>query len=463
MLTKFARVNVNKSTRQFATIASLKAREILDSRGNPTIEADVVTNDGQVFRAAVPSGASTGIYEALELRDKDEKRYLGKGVLKAVDNVHNILAPALKGLNVRDQGLIDKKMTEELDGTQNEWGWCKQKVGANAILAVSLALARAGAADKKVPLYLHLAELAGKRTDKFVTPVPSLNIINGGAHAGNNLEIQEFMIMPTGASTFREAMRLGAETYQHLQKLLKKKYGKSAANVGDEGGFGAPQIKDEYETLELILEAIKSAGHEGKIDIALDVAASEFLDSKTGNYNLSQKTGLNDRIMTPDQLIAHYESLVNKYPIKSIEDPFDQDDFEAYIKFTARVGDKVQIVGDDLLVTNPKRVQTGIDKKLVNALLLKVNQIGTVTESIEASNMSQKAGWGVMVSHRSGETEDSFIGDLVVGLGTGEIKSGAPCRSDRLAKYNQILRIEEELGNKAVYAGRNFRNTSKLL
>ena len=354
-------------------------------------------------------------------------------------------------------------MTEEIDGTQNEWGWCKQKVGANAILAVSLALARAGAADKKVPLYLHLAELAGKRTDKFVTPVPSLNIINGGAHAGNNLEIQEFMIMPVGAPTFREAMRIGAETYQHLQKLLKKKYGKSAANVGDEGGFGAPQIKDEYETLELIQEAIRSAGHEGKIAIALDVAASEFLDSKTGNYNLSQKTGLNDRILTPDQLIAHYESLVNKYPIKSIEDPFDQDDFASYVKFTARIGDKVQIVGDDLLVTNPKRVQTGIDKKLVNALLLKVNQIGTVTESIEASNMSQKAGWGVMVSHRSGETEDSFIGDLVVGLGTGEIKSGAPCRSDRLAKYNQILRIEEQLGNKAVYAGNHFRNTSKLL
>ena len=239
MLTKFARVRVNQS-RQFATIASLKAREILDSRGNPTIEADVITNDGQVFRASVPSGASTGIYEALELRDKDEKRYLGKGVLKAVENVDKILSPALKGLNVRDQGLIDKKMTEEIDGTQNEWGWCKQKVGANAILAVSLALARAGAADKKVPLYYHLAELAGKRTDKFVTPVPSLNIINGGAHAGNNLEIQEFMIMPTGAPTFREAMRLGAETYQHLQKLLKKKYGKSAANVGDEGGFGAP-------------------------------------------------------------------------------------------------------------------------------------------------------------------------------------------------------------------------------
>jgi enolase len=462
MLSKISR-GISHSNRKFSTIAQIKAREILDSRGNPTIEADIVTSEGQVFRAAVPSGASTGIYEALELRDKDEKRYLGKGVLKAVDNVHKILCPALKGLTVTDQVKIDKKMVEEIDGTQNEWGWCKQKVGANAILAVSLALARAGAADKKVPLYQYLAGLAGKRTDKFVTPIPSLNIINGGAHAGNSLEIQEFMIMPTGATSFREAMRLGAETYHHLQKILKKKYGKSAANVGDEGGFGAPQIKDENETLELILEAIQSAGHTGKIDIALDAAASEFYDGKTGNYNLSQKTGKNDRILTPTQLVDLYESLTKKYPIKSIEDPFDQDDFKAYQQLTQRIGKDIQIVGDDLLVTNPKRVQQGIDNKWVNALLLKVNQIGSVTESIEASNMSQKAGWGVMVSHRSGETEDNFIGDLVVGLGTGEIKSGAPCRSDRLAKYNQIIRIEEELGNRSVFAGRNFRDTSKLL
>ncbi len=269
-----------------------------------------------------------------------------------------------------------------------------------------------------------------------MTPVPSLNIINGGAHAGNSLEIQEFMILPTGASSFSEAMRLGAETYHSLAKLIKQKYGKSAANVGDEGGFGAPQIKDESETLVLIMEAIQKAGHAGKIEIGLDVAASEFYDAKAKTYNMSQKLGKTDRVMTPDELTNLYERLVNTYPIKSIEDPFDQDDFDAYAKMTARLGDRVQIVGDDLLVTNPKRVQTGIDKKLVNALLLKVNQIGSVTESIEASNMSQKAGWGVMVSHRSGETEDNFIADLVVGLGTGEIKSGAPCRSDRLAKYN---------------------------
>jgi len=284
MLSKVAQ---KSSQRRFATIANIKAREIIDSRGNPTIEADVITNEGKLFRAAVPSGASTGIYEALELRDKDPNRYLGKGVQKAVQNVHNILSPALKGQDVTQQVKIDKKMVEELDGTQNEWGWCKQKVGANAILAVSLAVARAGADAKKVPLYQYLAELAGKPTHKYVTPVPSLNIINGGAHAGNSLEIQEFMILPTGAHSFSEAMRLGAETYHSLAKLVKQKYGKSAANVGDEGGFGAPQIKDENETLELIMEAIQKSGHSGKIEIGLDVAASEFYDAKNKTYNLS--------------------------------------------------------------------------------------------------------------------------------------------------------------------------------
>jgi len=287
MLSTANRTIISHSRRQFATIANIKAREILDSRGNPTIEADVITSEGKVFRAAVPSGASTGIYEALELRDKDANRYMGKGVLKAVANVHNILSPALKGLDVTKQGSIDRKMVEELDGTQNEWGWCKQKVGANAILAVSLAVARAGADAKQIPLYHYLADLAGKQTKKFITPVPSLNIINGGAHAGNSLEIQEFMILPTGATSFKEAMRLGAETYHSLAKLVKQKYGKSAANVGDEGGFGAPQIKDENETLELIMEAIQKSGHAGKIDIGLDVAASEFFDSKTGTYNMS--------------------------------------------------------------------------------------------------------------------------------------------------------------------------------
>lgn len=354
-------------------------------------------------------------------------------------------------------------MIEELDGTQNEWGWCKQKLGANAILAVSLATARAGAASKGIPLYQYIAELAGKPTDKFVMPVPSLNIINGGAHAGNSLEMQEFMILPTGATSFKESLRTGVEVYHALAKLLKKKFGLSAGNVGDEGGFGAPQIRDEIHTLEIIMEALHDAGHEGKVDIGLDVAASEFYNAENKTYNFSQKTGKNDRIYSQDETLKLYADLVEKYPMVSIEDPFDQDDFESYIKMTAQLGDKVQIVGDDLLVTNPKRVQTGIDEKLCNALLLKVNQIGSVTESIEASNMSQAAGWGVMVSHRSGETEDNFIGDLVCGLGTGEIKSGAPCRSDRLAKYNQILRIEEELGDKAVFAGKAFRDPSALL
>ena len=353
-------------------------------------------------------------------------------------------------------------MVEEVDGTQNEWGWCKEKIGANAILAVSLATARAGASSRGLPLYQHLAELAGKPTNKFIMPVPSLNIINGGAHAGNSLEMQEFMILPTGANSFKESLRLGIEVYHSLATLLKKKFGKSAANVGDEGGFGAPQIQDENHCLEIIMEAIENSGHTGKIDIGLDVAASEFYDAQANTYNLSQKTGKNDRIMSPDELLAVYNKISSDYPIVSIEDPFDQDDFSSYIKMTQQMGERVQVVGDDLLVTNPKRVQTGIDEKLCNALLLKVNQIGSVTESIEASNMSQAAGWGVMVSHRSGETEDNFIGDLVCGLGTGEIKSGAPCRSDRLAKYNQILRIEEELGNRSAFAGKLFRDPRSL-
>ena len=445
------------ASRSFATISKIHAREILDSRGNPTVEVDLTSSTGEVFRAAVPSGASTGIYEALELRDKDPKRYLGKGVTKAVENVNKYLAPALKGMDVTKQKEIDTKMIEEVDGTKSDWGSFKTKIGANAILAVSLANARAGAKALNIPLYKHIATLAGKGTDKFVMPVPSLNIINGGEHAGNLLAMQEFMILPTGATSFKEGIRIGAEVYHNLAKLIKKRYGKAAANVGDEGGFGVPQIKDEFETLELILDAIKEAGHEGKIEIGLDVASSEFI-TEDKKYDLSKKTGKKDRVLDQDQFISHYESLINKYPIISIEDPFDQDDWSAYTKFNAKVGGKIQIVGDDLLVTNPKRVQAGIDQKLCNALLLKVNQIGSLKESIEACLMSQKAGWGVMVSHRSGETEDNFIADLVVGLGTGQIKSGAPCRSDRLAKYNQLLRIEEELGSKAVYAGKNFRN-----
>lgn len=363
MLSRHVRTIASTNQRAFSSayITAIKAREIIDSRGNPTVEADVHISDGTFYRAAVPSGASTGIYEALELRDKDKNRFNGKGCLIAVNNIHKHIEPALIGLDVTKQDKIDTLMVQQLDGTQNEWGWCKQKIGANAILAVSLAVARAGAHVKGVPLYAHLAELAGKRGDKFVMPVPSLNIINGGAHAGNSLEFQEFMILPTGADSFKESLRLGCEVYHSLQSLLKKMFGKSAANVGDEGGFGAPQIKDENHTLEIIMEAIKNSGHEGRIEIGLDVAASEFYDKATNTYNLSQKVGSKDRVMTPDALLDLYESLTHKYPIKSIEDPFDQDDFDSYVKFTHRVGQRVQVVGDDLLVTNPKRVKIGID------------------------------------------------------------------------------------------------------
>lgn len=451
----------HKQTEESTKIESIHAREILDSRGNPTVEAEVTTEEGYVFRAAVPSGASTGIYEALEMRDGDSDRFLGKGVLNAVKNVNELIAPALKGLSVLDQGAIDRKMVEEIDGSQNEWGWSKSKLGANAILAVSLAVARAAAHAKGVPLYHHIADLAGRNTDKYVLPCPALNIINGGSHAGNKLAMQEFMIFPTGASTFREAMQIGCEVYHNLQKLIKKRYGLSSANVGDEGGFGCPEIKDEIETLELINEAIENAGHTGKVQVGLDVAASEFY--KDGKYDLSWKTGDGTRVLNADEFCTVFEDMINKYPIVSIEDPFDQDDFEAYTNMQSRLGDKIQIVGDDLLVTNPKRVQKGIDEKMCNALLLKVNQIGSLTEAIEACKLSTDAGWGVMVSHRSGETEDNFIADLVVGLGTGQIKSGAPCRSDRLAKYNQLMRIEEELGDRAVFAGKNFRDTSSLV
>jgi len=429
------------------SIKSIRARQIFDSRGNPTVEVDLVTAKGS-FRAAVPSGASTGIYEALELRDQDPKAYHGKGVMKACANVNDKIAPALVGkpLDLKDQAAVDKLMLD-LDGTAN-----KEVLGANAILAVSMAVCKAGAAEKGVPLYRHIADLAGIK--KLVLPVPAFNVINGGSHAGNKLAMQEFMILPTGAGSFTEAMKMGSETYHHLKTVIKAKYGQDACNVGDEGGF-APNIQDNKEGLELLKTAIEKAGYTGKIEIGMDVAASEFC--KNGKYDLDFKNKNSNPgdYLTSEQLSALYMDFVKNYPIVSIEDPFDQDDWAAYTAFNA--GAKFQIVGDDLLVTNPKRVQMGIDKKACNALLLKVNQIGSVTESIKACKMSHDAGWGVMVSHRSGETEDTFIADLVVGLATGQIKTGAPCRSERLAKYNQLLRIEEELGVDAFYAGKNFR------
>jgi len=441
-----------------AFIINLKAREILDSRGNPTIEVDLQTDKG-LFRAAVPSGASTGIYEALELRDKDMSRYLGKGVLTAVKNVNDIIKPKLIGKSVLDQSELDKMMYEELDGTQNEWGWSKEKLGANAILAVSMAICRAGAAAKNFTLYQRVAELAGKVSDKFVMPVPAFNVINGGSHAGNGLPCQEFMILPVGAANFREALQIGAEVYHHLKKAITDKYGQDAANVGDEGGF-APNVVECDEALDILMQAIEKSGHKAKVKIGTDVAASEFYLGDQKKYDLywKDKEKKGKSLMTSEELAKYYKSWVEKYPMVSIEDPFDQDDWDAYKMLMDVVGKEYQIVGDDLLVTNPTRIAKALEVGACNALLLKVNQIGSISEAIQAATMSQAAGWGVMVSHRSGETEDSFIADLVVGLRTGQIKTGAPCRSERLAKYNQLLRIEEELGSLCTFAGTSFRN-----
>jgi enolase len=439
-------------------IMTIRAREIFDSRGNPTVEVDLCTETA-LFRAAVPSGASTGIYEALELRDGDKGRLLGKGVLKACQNVNEIIAPKLVGMDVRDQTKIDKFLVEELDGSKNEWGWSKAKLGANAILAVSMAVCRAGAAASEMPLYQYIAKISGKPTDKFVMPVPSFNVINGGSHAGNRLACQEFMILPVGATSFKNAMIIGAEVYHNLKTVIKKKYGQDACNVGDEGGF-APNVQDNNEALDVLIEAIKKSGHDGKVKIGTDVAASEFYVEKTKQYDLDFKNPDSAPAMkkTVPELIEYYKSWLSKYPFVSIEDPFDQDDWDAYKMFMDEVGSVQQIVGDDLLVTNPTRVRKALEVGACNALLLKVNQIGSITEAIEAATMSQAAGWGVMVSHRSGETEDSFIADLVVGLRTGQIKTGAPCRSERLAKYNQLIRIEEELGSLCTYAGEKFRS-----
>ncbi|KZV38551.1 enolase-like [Dorcoceras hygrometricum] len=439
------------------------------------VQVDVILSNGTSSRAAVPSGASTGIYEALELRDGGLE-YLGKGVSKVVNNVNSIIGPALIGKNPTDQTGIDNFMVQQLDGTQNEWGWCKQKLGANAILAVSLAVCKAGAAFLNIPLYKHIANLAGNK--KLVLPVPAFNVINGGSHAGNKLAmqasfcLQEFMILPVGAASFSEAMKLGVEVYHHLKAVIKKKYGQDATNVGDEGGF-APNIQENKEGLELLKTAIAKAGYTGKVVIGMDVAASEFYGSdKTYDLNFKEEASHQIQILdcyikrvgndglqkiSGDQLKDVYKSFVAEYPIVSIEDPFDQDDWSTYAKLTGEIGAQVQIVGDDLLVTNPKRVEKAVKEKTCNALLLKVNQIGSVTESIEAVRMSKHAGWGVMASHHSGETEDTFIADLSVGLATGQIKTGAPYRSERLAKYNQLLRIEEELGSEAVYAGAKFR------
>merc|ERR1712142_646919 len=415
------------------------------------------------------------------MRDKIKSEYHGKGVKQAIANVNGPIAGALVGkdFDISNQESMDKILLD-LDGTSN-----KEKLGANAILGVSLAISKAAAAHNKIPLYRHLANLAGNKTDKMLLPVPVFNVINGGSHAGNKLAMQEFMLFPHGAANFTEAMKMGSETYHHLKSLTKKKFGQDATNVGDEGGF-APNILVNSDALDLIVQAIEVAGYTGKIGIAMDVAASEFWKADINKYDLDFKNSeagdLADksRYVSPTELADIYCDFIKNYPIVSIEDPFDQDDWDGYVHFTERVGKDTQVVGDDLLVTNPTRIkygdrsntdarfcphtlQTGIDKKARNALLLKLNQIGTLTESIQAAKMSLKEGWGVMVSHRSGETEDSFIADLVVGLQTGQIKTGAPCRSERFSKYNQLLRIEKDLGDKAVYAGTNWRSPGSAL
>uniref|UniRef100_A0A4W4F7E6 phosphopyruvate hydratase n=1 Tax=Electrophorus electricus TaxID=8005 RepID=A0A4W4F7E6_ELEEL len=424
------------------SILKIQAREIFDSRGNPTVEVDLYTDKG-LFRAAVPSGASTGIYEALELRDNDKSKYLGKGV-QVYD--HIFFNELIWKFCFRNVGLKSNSYFCTLPLQ------ILAKFGANAILGVSLAVCKAGAAEKGVPLYRHIADLAGK--PEVILPVPAFNVINGGSHAGNKLAMQEFMILPVGANSFKEAMRIGAEVYHNLKNVIKEKYGKDATNVGDEGGF-APNILENKEALELLKNAISKAGYTDEVVIGMDVAASEFY--RDGKYDLDFKSPDDpSRYINSDELAELYKSFVQEYPVVSIEDPFDQDDWGAWTSFTDSTD--IQVVGDDLTVTNPKRISKAVDEKACNCLLLKVNQIGSVTESLKACTMAQSSGWGVMVSHRSGETEDTFIADLVVGLCTGQIKTGAPCRSERLAKYNQILRIEEELGDEARFAGRSFRN-----
>jgi len=440
-------VSLNKRTRgeTMRQVKQIWAREILDSRGNPTVEVDVWLQDGAMGRAAVPSGASTGVHEAVELRDGDAARYGGKGVTQAVENVNTVLAPELIGMDATDQAGIDDKMIA-LDGTPN-----KGKIGANAILGVSLAVAKAAAASAGLPLYRYVGGAAA-----HVLPVPMMNILNGGKHALDSTDLQEFMVMPVGAPSFREALRWGAEIYQALKAVLKRKgYG---TNVGDEGGF-APSLGYNAEAIEVILEAIETAGYRPGEDvyIALDPASSEIYEN--GVYDLAKE----GKQLSGSEMVHFLVDWVNKYPIISIEDGLDEDDWASWTQFTAAVGDQVQIVGDDLLVTNVKRIQTAIEKQACNALLCKVNQIGSLSEAIASVELSKRQGWTAIVSHRSGETEDATIADLVVALNTGQIKTGAPCRSDRVAKYNQLLRIEEELGSSAVYAGQSaFYNIKRF-
>ncbi len=427
-------------------ISEIFAREILDSRGNPTVEVEVTLESGLVGRAAVPSGASTGEYEAVELRDGDKSRYLGKGVLKAVENVNEIIAPELEGWNVFDQVGIDEYLLE-LDGTEN-----KAKLGANAILGVSMAVARAASEELGMPLYRYIGGVNAK-----TLPVPMMNIVNGGQHADNNVDFQEFMVMPVGAQSWKEALRMGAEIFHALKAVLHAQ-GLNTA-VGDEGGF-APNLSSNEKALEAIMQAIEKAGYKAgeQVRIAMDVAASSFYSKEKGLYVLEGE----GKELTSEQMVSFYEELVAKYPIISIEDGLDENDWDGFKLMTERLGNKIQIVGDDLFVTNTKKLAEGISRGIANAILIKLNQIGTITETLDAIEMAKRAGYTAVISHRSGETEDTTIADLVVATNAGQIKTGAPSRTDRVAKYNQLIRIEDELEGISQYKGLDsFYNLKK--
>ncbi len=423
-------------------IIDIRARQILDSRGNPTVEVDVITEDGALGRAAVPSGASTGIHEAVELRDGDKKVYMGKGVLKAIENVNEEICDQLIGADVFEQNDIDHKLID-LDGTEN-----KGKLGANAILAVSMACAKAAAIEANMPLYRYIGGVNAN-----TLPIPLMNILNGGAHADNSIDFQEFMIVPVNADSFSEALHMGTSVFHHLKAVLKKKG--FSTNVGDEGGF-APNIQSNEEAIEIVLSAIETAGYKpGKdIYIALDAAASEFWDEKKGMYVFKKS---DKRELSPSDMVSYWTNWVNKYPIISIEDGFAEDDWKGWAEITKSIGDRCQLVGDDLFVTNVKRLSRGIKENIANSILVKVNQIGTLTETIDAVNMATRASYTNIISHRSGETEDTTIADLAVALNSGQIKTGSASRTDRIAKYNQLLRIEEELGKNAYYPGKFFK------
>ena len=427
-------------------IINIHARQILDSRGNPTVEAEVFTENGIMGRAAVPSGASTGKYEAVELRDGDKKTYLGKGVLKAVHHIKTVINEQLNGVDVNNQTLIDNKMIA-LDGTPN-----KANLGANAMLAVSLACAKAGAQETGKSLYNYIG---GENAREL--PIPMMNILNGGSHADNSIDFQEFMVMPIGASSFAEALQMGTEVFHHLKAELQAQG--HSTNVGDEGGF-APNLGSNEQAIEVVLKAIESAGYRPGVDmyIAIDAAASEFYNPEENVYHLHQSTG--DKL-TPSEMVDYWASWTKKYPILSIEDGLDEDDWVAWKDLTTKIGDKVQLVGDDLFVTNVERLGRGIENRIANSILIKVNQIGTLTETINAVKMAQNNSYTSVMSHRSGETEDTTIADLAVALNCGQIKTGSASRSDRMAKYNQLLRIEEALGEKAIYTGKNFKFINK--